>query len=84
MVYSTVIKNETTQNRMAQIVRTETTEYQMARIAKADRWVPACGGFEVPYLDKLGRKVLYVYNHATHAHGYLDMGQDIVYETAEM
>ena len=58
----------------------ETTEYQMARIARADRWVPACGGMEVPYLDKLGRKVLYVYNHRTGKHGFLDVGQDIVFE----
>jgi len=58
----------------------ETTEYQMARIARADRWVPACGGIEVPYLDRQGRKVLYVYNFATGKHGYLDVGQDIVFE----
>jgi len=62
----------------------ETPEYHNARIGKADRWVAACGGFEVPYLDELGRKVLYVYNHATGKHGYLDMGQDIVFETANL
>lgn len=66
------------------MIKNETTEYQMARIAKADRWVPACGGLEVPYLDGMGRKVLYVYNHATGKHGYLDMGQDIVFETANL
>jgi|TARA_S200002703_G_C3729522_1_gene224256 hypothetical protein len=62
----------------------ETTEYQMARIAKADRWVPACGGSEVPYVDRMGRKVLYVYNFATGKHGYLDLGQDIVFETEDL
>lgn len=57
----------------------ETPEYHTARIAKADRWVPACGGLEVPYLDKLRRRVLYVYNFARHEHGWLDLGQDIVF-----
>ncbi len=55
-------------------------EYQTALEAKADRWVPACGGSEVAYVDSMGRKVLYVYNHATGKHGYLDVRQDIVYE----
>lgn len=58
----------------------ETTEYQMARIARADRWVAACGGMEKPYLNKQGRRVLYVYNHGTHQHGVLDLGTDIVFE----
>lgn len=58
----------------------ETTEYQTARISRADRWVPACGGFEVPYRDKLGHMVLYVFNHRTGQHGYLDVGTDIVYQ----
>ena len=52
----------------------------MARIARADRWVPACGGSEVPYRDRNGREVLYVYNFATGKHGFLDVGQDIVFE----
>ena len=59
----------------------ESQEYQMARITRADRWVPACGGQEVPYIDRNGRKVLYVYNHATAEHGYLDCGTDIVWAT---
>lgn len=59
----------------------ETSEYQMARIACADRWVPACGGMEKPYLNSHGVRILYVYNFATHKHGFLDVGQDIVYET---
>lgn len=62
------------------MIANETTEYQMARIAKADRWVPACGGKEIPYRDRLGRTVLYVYNHRTGKHGFLDVGQDIVFE----
>ena len=51
----------------------------MARITKADRWVPACGGSEIPYIDRNGRKVLYVYNFATNTHGFLDCQNDIVW-----
>lgn len=62
----------------------ETQEYNMARMGRADQWVPACGGSEVPYTDRNGRKVLYVYNHASGKHGYLDMGTDIVYRNQEL
>jgi len=56
----------------------------MARIANADRWVPACGGSEVPYLDRNGRKVVYVYNFATKQHGYLDCQNDIVWDDEKL
>jgi hypothetical protein len=55
------------------------TEYEMARIANADKWVPACGGYETPFL-KMGHQWLYVYNFAQGKHGYLNLGQDIVYD----
>lgn len=56
-------------------------EYDAAYETNADRWVPACGGTEVPFLLH-GVRWLYVYNCATHKHGWLNMGQDIVYEQA--
>ena len=59
-------------------------EYDRAVKARADRWVPACGGNEIPYRDKLGRMVLYVFNPATGKHGFLDMGQDIVFEDHDL
>lgn len=58
-------------------------EYELARRANADRWVPACGGNEVPYLDK-GKRVLYVYNHRTGKHGYLDLDSDIVFDNPDL
>lgn len=57
-------------------------EYEQARIENADRWVPACGGTELPF-EMHGKRFLYVYNHATGENGYLDMGQDIVYPRLE-
>ena len=53
-------------------------EYKRAMATQADQWVPACGGKEVPYLTRAGRRVLYVYNPGRREHGYLDMGTDIV------
>lgn len=46
-----------------------------------DRWVAACGGREVEFLHH-GIRWLYVYNHAQDAHGYLNLGTDIVQENA--
>lgn len=54
-------------------------EYEVARVGRADRWVPACGGHETPFL-KAGQRWLYVFNHAQGKHGYLNLGQDIVFD----
>lgn len=56
-----------------------TPEYAQAVAKNADQWVAACGGLEQPF-DHDGRTYLYVFNPATHKHGYLDMGTDIVQE----
>ena len=40
--------------------------------------IPANGGTEKPFLDRSGRKVMYVYEPATGDHMYLDMESDIV------
>jgi hypothetical protein len=52
-------------------------DYDRAAMAKADRWVPACGGMEVPFSYN-NRVYLYVYNPAQHKHGWLDMGTDML------
>jgi len=54
-------------------------EYQIALVENADRWVPACGGYETPFL-KSGQRWLYVYNFALRKHGCLNLEQDIVYD----
>ena len=55
-------------------------DYEIARVGCADRWVPACGGNETPFL-KMGHRWLYVYNFAQNKHGYLNLGQDIVFDS---
>lgn len=59
-------------------------EYLRASANRADKWVAGCGGTEVPAKNRNGKKVLYVFNHATVTHGYLDMGSDIVYKDLEL
>lgn len=56
-----------------------TNEYAIAIAENADRWIPACGGNEIPFLHN-GTEWLYVYNPRTEGHGYLNMGTDIVHE----
>jgi len=50
-------------------------EYQLADAARADRWVPACGGTEVPIQYRSGR-YLYVFNFALREHAYLNVETD--------
>lgn len=60
---------------------TFTLDYRKAMEEKADRWVAACGGKEVPCIHG-GIEYLYVYNHATNEHGYLNLSNDIVQSEA--
>jgi len=53
-------------------------EYRLAEVTRADKWVVAHDGTEVPIRYRDGRTYLYVFNHATGKHGFLDMGTDIV------
>lgn len=49
------------------------------REAKAEQgnWVPACGGTEVPFNTRTGRRLLYCFQPSTGKHAYLDLGTDI-------
>lgn len=47
-------------------------------IKSEDSWVPACGGAEVPFVSRSGRKLLYCWNRATGKHAYLDCSTDII------
>jgi hypothetical protein len=50
-----------------------------AKQAKAEQgpWYPACGGTEVPFIARSGRKLLYCWQPSTGRHAYLDMGTDM-------
>ena len=60
-----------------------TVEYKMATVARADTWVPACGGHETPVTYSNGRTALYVWNPARGEHRYLDMKTDILLSRKE-
>jgi hypothetical protein len=60
-------------------VTSEQQKYNEALASKRDVWVAACGGIEVPF-EKNGRRWLYVYNPGQHCHGWLDLGQDVVFD----
>lgn len=55
------------------------SEYDQAVSNRANRWVPACGGYETPFSHN-GTEWLYVFNPSLRQHGYLNMREDIVYD----
>ena len=46
--------------------------------ARGDNWVPACGGTEVPFTTRTGKRLLYVWQPSTGNHAYLDLDTDII------
>ena len=54
-------------------------EYSEAVLLRLNRWVPACGGREVPFHYE-GTRWLYVWNPALKKHGYLNLDTDVVYD----
>lgn len=53
----------------------EVLEEREARAARGP-WTPACGGTEVPFTTRSGRRLLYCCQLSTGKHAYLDMGSD--------
>ena len=45
---------------------------------QSDNWIPACGGTEVPFMTRTGRKLLYCWQPSTGNHAYLDCDTDII------
>jgi hypothetical protein len=45
---------------------------------KSDNWVPACGGTEVPFYTRTGKRLLYCWQRSTGRHAYIDVDTDIV------
>lgn len=41
-------------------------------------WTPACGGTEVPFTTRTGRRLLYCYQARTGNHAYLDCNTDLI------
>ena len=55
-----------------------TMEYAIAARDRTNKWIPACGGQELPFVYN-GTTWLYVWNACTGEHGYLNVGTDIVH-----
>jgi len=46
-------------------------------------WHPACGGTEVPFPTRTGRRLLYVWQPCSGRHAYLDLGTDLILSDEE-
>ena len=46
--------------------------------ASEGNWYPACGGTEVEFKSRTGRRLLYCWQPLTGRHEYLDLDSDIV------
>jgi len=52
-------------------------EYDFALLENADRWVPACGGTEIPTMIR-GIRYLYCYNPYQRQSAYINLATDMV------
>jgi hypothetical protein len=46
-------------------------------------WFPACGGTEVPFTTRTGRRLLYCWQPSTGRHAYLDLDTDLILSDEE-
>lgn len=51
--------------------------------AEQGAWVPGCGGTEVPFRTRTGRRLLYVYQPSTGRHAYCDLDTDLILSDAD-
>jgi hypothetical protein len=61
----------------------EIAEQERFKNLKDDSWVPACGGTEVPFKSRSGRRLQYVWQPSTGHHAYLDVDSDIILSDEE-
>ena len=54
-----------------------------AKCSKDDSWRPACGGLEVPFKSRSGKRLQYVWQPSTGQHAYLDVDSDIILSDEE-
>ena len=53
------------------------TTFESERI-HSDNWFPACGGTEVPFVSRSGRRLLYCWQPSSGRHAYLDLDSDLI------
>ena len=56
---------------------------EMEKNIKLDNWVPACGGTELPFKSRSGKRLQYVWQPSTGQHAYLDLDSDIILSDEE-
>jgi hypothetical protein len=56
---------------------------QLAENRLNDNWLPACGGTEVPFKSRSGKRLQYVWQPSTGHHAYLDVDSDIILSDEE-
>jgi hypothetical protein len=56
---------------------------EMEKKIKEDSWIPACGGTEVPFKSRSGKRLQYVWQPSTGHHAYLDVDSDIILSDEE-
>jgi hypothetical protein len=59
-----------------------TDVYDIAVRERADRWVPANGGLEEPFVRR-GFRLLWCFNPAQGRHAYIDLDRDTEVSAAE-
>ena len=59
------------------------SEQERLKNKQNDNWVPACGGTEVPFKSRSGRRLQYVWQPSTGYHAYLDVDSDIILSDEE-
>lgn len=47
-------------------------------MANNGTWEPACGGTEVPFRSRSGKRMQYMWQPATGRHAYLDVDVDVL------
>lgn len=55
----------------------------MSNTRENGNWYPACGGTEVPFNTRTGRRLLYCWQPTTGRHAYLDLGTDMILSDEE-
>jgi hypothetical protein len=56
---------------------------QLAENRLNDNWLPACGGTEVPFKSRSGKRLQYVWQPSTGHHAYLDLDSDLILSDKE-
>jgi hypothetical protein len=61
----------------------ESEKKSLAEQETNNNWVPACGGTEVPFKSRSGKRLQYVWQPSTGHHAYLDLDSDIILSDKE-